>query len=742
MVQCSRCGSSLASKEQPCPHCEQKDAQADRTADGASDPMNDTARTEPPKPNVATREQTGPMSTAPPTALSPGMSYPNRVQSAPAEPLNEELTVKRNLRDLLGDIERSLTVDEKSAGDKANLLAKLGNLEKHNAAKRDTNADPTVLRQAAVATGANPRPIGAFLPGIPAGDGEQTMRMVSTNPSELAGPDTLPRGAPPAAGSRAAVRAPDSGGVDASAGGIHGTLMMPNGRPASGVSNAPAGVSTDALQIVPSSPFSDASGQKKSPSASPKGRTEPLAATPMPADLGSQSPRPSTPPQGANGAGGSLAPVPMTSHGAGTLPLSPGARSSGSMELPGVSGMGVQPNATSESPPSNSRGRLARMGASVFVLAVICGAGAAWYKRPSGIAARAVVEATGDRIELTCASCASGTTVRISGTDQVVNIEGGVAKFAAPALQVGQNQIKVHVERPRRAPEDTTLSVPLAYRVTISQEGVGGPQIVAELAPLPGAKILLDDKELPIGPDGFAKYTLPPGRDSEGESPDAHAFIRDVHYAYTAPGRREVGLLKVPLTIAPLVVNHSSVPLRVTRDVVVEGKTTPLAEVMISGLTLFADESGRFSTRISVPETTEPVSIDVMAQANGQAPRSTRLTAFYVPSLDAAAKAADAEQPLTFPDFEGEAKKTTGKTAYVEGRTLAITDAEHGVGRIAEVDVQKGCARGVHCRSHVRLPPDAEVEVGTQLRAYGVLRAYTAGEPAVGDIDASFVLVK
>ncbi len=713
------------------------------------------------------------MSATPPTAVSPGAgtARPAERKSAP-ELLNEEATVKRSLKDLLGDIERSLTVDDKD-GEKAKFKEKLKNLQSFQAGESDEathRKSPSEAKARASApmppTPRSPEPALAaqrdgrnasttpLTPAFPTALDESTIRMSSPLDlppvGQLSGPETLPR---PAAG------VPP---VDPGRFAINGTLMMHQSAPRVagdklGSSTPPKGptivealpVSTttpdaklpdNILQLIPSLGFGETqqqgSGHPKSDASKMLGaRTEPIVAVPtMQSVLDHTS---------ALGSGR------MPSAPGFVVPSRPqhGTRSSGSMELPvaqNASHTAIEPSAPGQ---SKSGGRVLRF----FVVAAVAAAGllgaGSWYRQPSGLSARAFADETGDHVELVCRACASGTVVRAKEKNVDATVQNGTARIDLPNLRVGQNTVNVVVTRPHRAVEDLVLSVPLAFRVGVTNDAtaVGGPQVTAELAPLPGAKMMLDDKELPMSVEGGAHYAVPVGADGEGEAAQPKTVSREIRYSYSAPGRSESGILHAQLTIAPLVVNHGAASLRVTNDLVIEGKTAPKGEVSVSGVTVKADDAGKFTTRVAVPEGADVQNLVVIAQAPGYAPRRVRVSAQHVASLDAAAKEAEATGPLTFAEFESEAKTPTGKLAVIEGRVLAVSESKQGVGSDAEVDVSRGCAQRGQCRSHVRLPPDVTVPVGASMRAYGVLRAYSAGAesaPAVGDIDASFLLVR
>jgi hypothetical protein len=374
--------------------------------------------------------------------------------------------------------------------------------------------------------------------------------------------------------------------------------------------------------------------------------------------------------------------------------------------------------------PRQSSNRAIVLGAAAGGFAVAAVLVAVFWPSAPPLTARPKADAQGkEALEITCASCPDGTKLTVRDASAIV--ANHAALLTLPnELSVGENALKVDVDRPGKGRDETLrIVVHVAYRVR--------PDLATLQGDRPAISIVADavrGTTVALGDNGGKPMQLVDGRGLEkidvvealtGISDDVKTLSRQVPYVVTPPdGPRETGVVSVSVGIVPL---HIDAPgARVTTDqpsFVLAGHTMKGAEVIAAGRPIPVKPDGTFAQVMNV-SSVGATQIEVRAKMPEMAPRLLPIRVRRVDNLEAAAKDFLAEQPL---DFKGaDAADALGKPVLLGGEVLETRRQGYQTIMLLDVAKQFGCAgeKG-SCTARLVQGGDSAAKKGDKIRAYG-----------------------
>jgi hypothetical protein len=381
-----------------------------------------------------------------------------------------------------------------------------------------------------------------------------------------------------------------------------------------------------------------------------------------------------------------------------------------------------------------------------------------WPSAPP-LTARPRADAGGrEGVELTCKSCPDGTKLTIGGASAVV--AGGVALVPLPAaLSVGENKLKVEIDRPGNGRDETVgVSVNVAYRIRPDLAALQAErpafQILAEAAS--GTTVSIDGRKLPLAA-GRGVESVDVTEICTGLANDVKTLARQIPYVVTPDsGPAEQGVVNVSVGIVPL---HLDAPVAVLPpsagaavpaphvitdgpSFVLAGWTMKGAEVLAAGRPITVHPDGSFAQVMNV-SSVGATQIEVRARMPGMAPRLALIKVRRVESLEKAAKDhGQGEASVGYKDLAADIGGSIGKAVTLSGEVVETKKQGYETVMLLDVSAASGCAGGSACT--VRLVQGAEnpAKRGDALRVFGhVARAFTVpGRPDIPEIEVDFTL--
>lgn len=318
------------------------------------------------------------------------------------------------------------------------------------------------------------------------------------------------------------------------------------------------------------------------------------------------------------------------------------------------------------------------------ILAIVAGAAALvavivallWPGRPPVVLRQSVDPGGREGLDVECASCPDGTSVRIGSVAAPVAAHHA---FLPISLPLGESKLEVVIDRPAGGKDEVAkVSVHMPYRVTTDLSTLRGdrPSIQVVVEAQDGTTVAVDGKTVPLV-NGRAVDLLDVTEACAGESDEPRTLSRKIPYVVTPPGRApEQGTLHVSVPITTLRV-HAPGPAVVTdkESFVLAGRTAKGVELFAGPHAIPLRPDGSFAHVMNV-SAVGATQIAVRAQAQGMAPRIVRIDVRRVESLVAAAREVAARSPLTLPDLATDPKSKVGKPAMITGLVLGTRSAE------------------------------------------------------------------
>jgi hypothetical protein len=375
-----------------------------------------------------------------------------------------------------------------------------------------------------------------------------------------------------------------------------------------------------------------------------------------------------------------------------------------------------------------------------------------WPSAPP-LTARARADGSGrEGVELTCKSCPDGTKLSVGGASATTT--GGIALVPLPtALSVGENRLKVDIDRPGNGRDETVnVSVNVGYRLRPDlgtlQADKPAFQILAEVAA--GTTVTIDGRPMAIA-GGHGVENVDVTEVCTGLAGEVKTLSRQIPYVVTPPdGPPEQGVVNVSVGIVPL---HLDSPVALTSPTphvitegpsfVLAGSTMKGAEVLAAGRPIPVLADGSFVQVMNV-SSVGSTQIEVRAKMPGMAPRLTQIKVRRVESLEKAARELlSTEPPIPFAQLVASVPAAVGKAVALVGEVSETKKQSSETVMLLEVSAASGCPAGVgSCTVRLVQGGDNPAKRGDVLRIFGhVARAVPVpGRRDIPEIEVDFTL--
>ncbi|APR85066.1 Hypothetical protein A7982_10415 [Minicystis rosea] len=390
-------------------------------------------------------------------------------------------------------------------------------------------------------------------------------------------------------------------------------------------------------------------------------------------------------------------------------------------------------------------------------LALIAVLVAIFWPSPPPLTARARADASGrEGVELTCKSCPDSTKVTISGASATMT--GGVALVPLPtALSVGENRLRVEIDRPGNGRDETVgVVVNVAYRIRPDLAALQAErpafQIITEAAA--GTTVTIDGRKLPLA-GGRGVESIDVTDVCTGLSNDVKTLARQIPYVITPDGGPpEQGVVNVSVGIVPL---HLDAPMAIVPasgkgpephvitdgpSFVLAGWTMKGAEILAAGRPITVHPDGSFAQVMNV-SSVGATQIEIRARMPGMAPRLAQIKVRRVDSLEKAARDfASGETAIGYRDLAGNIGGSVGKPVALSGEIVETKKQGHQTVMLLDVAASSGCPGGGACTVRLVQGADNPAKRGDALRVFGhVARAFTVpGRADIPEIEVDFTL--
>jgi hypothetical protein len=383
---------------------------------------------------------------------------------------------------------------------------------------------------------------------------------------------------------------------------------------------------------------------------------------------------------------------------------------------------------------------------------------AIFWPSPPPLTARARADAGGrEGVELTCKSCPDGTKVTIGGSSATMTGSLALVPLAS-ALLVGENRLKVAIDRPANGRDETVgVSINVAYRIrpdlATLQADKPSFQIVAEVAG--GTSVTIDGRKMALA-GGRAVENIDVTEAVSGLADDVKTLSRQIPYVVTPDsGPPEQGVVNVSVGIVPL---HLDAPValaappggqapapHVTTDgpsFVLAGKTMKGAEVLAAGRPITVHADGNFAQVMNV-SAVGATQIEVRARMAGMAPRLSQIRVRRVDSLEKAGREfAATESPIAWAALAANVPGAVGRAAALSGEVSEIKKQGYQTVMLLDVSAASGCPSGGGCTVRLVHAAETPVKRGDTLRVFGhVARPFSMpGRADIPEIEVDFTL--
>lgn len=300
-----------------------------------------------------------------------------------------------------------------------------------------------------------------------------------------------------------------------------------------------------------------------------------------------------------------------------------------------------------------------------------------------------------DHLKLECSTCPDGTTATLRG--QSVTFQGGAAEIALESpLTVGDNALSIDLVRPGWGRDETVDAVvPISYRVApdLAPLAEDPPAIGVRVEARKGTRIEIGGSPVELDPKGQGRRAVAIGSEIEGPKADAFPISRDVPYVITTPtGKTHRGHVRVELSALPLVVDAPGPELLTERDQFhVAGRSKKGATVTVNGTPIPVDATGAFDHTVPIAAG-QPVDLNIIARAEGRAPRIVRGRVERVASASRAAAERKSSYLTGYDSIGASAESAAGQRVFIEGPV--VESRATSVSTIALVRDAKSCASG------------------------------------------------
>ncbi|WP_437964939.1 zinc ribbon domain-containing protein [Sorangium sp. So ce260] len=348
--------------------------------------------------------------------------------------------------------------------------------------------------------------------------------------------------------------------------------------------------------------------------------------------------------------------------------------------------------------PPKKRARTSRRAVAVVAAGGVLALGAVlfallWPSAPP-VTARARADAGGrEVIELRCDSCPDGTAVSIG--EGRATIAGRVAQIPlASPLSVGENQMKVAIDRPGRGRDETVgVSIHVAYRIRPDLGTLQGerPSIQVVVEASKGTQVILDGKDVALT-SGRAIESIDVTAAVTGLSDETKTLSRQVPYTVVPPdGPREQGMVSVAVGIVPLGIEAPGPSVVIDKEsFVLAGRTARGAQLFAGAHPIAVRPDGTFAHVMNV-SSVGATQFEVRAKMQGMAPRIAKIAVRRVDRLATAAKEFAGRGPIGYAELAAGGKDHIGKPIALTGEVLEARRQGYSTLILLAVPPAAGC---------------------------------------------------
>ena len=291
---------------------------------------------------------------------------------------------------------------------------------------------------------------------------------------------------------------------------------------------------------------------------------------------------------------------------------------------------------------------LAYVAGGVFALVLVFGVAVAFLWKGQSLVVVPRLDAQGhDQLHLECDSCQDGTTAALGASTATFQAKVADLPLAAP-LQVGDNPLTIHLDRPRLGrDEDVSVVVPVAYRIKADLSALAGahPAVIVRVAAVAGTVVQVDGKAVPLDAKGEASYSVDVSAQTTGWADDLRLIDQSIPYSIvTAPtpdckGAEQRGNLAVRTAIATLHLDAPGPsPVIEAASFRIAGHTVKGGTVTANGQPVPVEADGAFSRAYDAASIGD-IAVELRADGPQLASRTARFTVKRVAHLADEARA-------------------------------------------------------------------------------------------------------
>jgi hypothetical protein len=346
-----------------------------------------------------------------------------------------------------------------------------------------------------------------------------------------------------------------------------------------------------------------------------------------------------------------------------------------------------------------------------------------------------------EMLALTCAGCDDGATVRFESASATFSGHRATLRLGRE-LAVGDNKLRILLERRAGKAETVELDVPVEFRVRGDTADLAKtpPAIKIVARAIPGSTVVIDGKATPLAADGTATLTVDVSRSLTGPDAVQRTLEHRVPYAVTPPGGSpKHGEVTVRIGITPLVLQAPGESIVIDQPTfVLAGRTAKSGAVSVEGRPITVDPAGQFAQVMGVSAVGE-TTVMIRAIAPDQAPRLVPIRVRRVSSLAAETERVRPQATTSYAAIAQPTDAQRGLLVLLDG---SVVEARvENFTTVFLMEVKSGCA-SAPCLLRVTWGNKGTLAEGDPVNVFGTLSGAVDGPRSgtkIPSVTASFV---